>query len=72
MSDPTFKAQAQGMVVCVCVWSGMPDISQMAGAMGGMGGMGGGGGGGPGLKDELARLRAENARLKQGLKRELW
>ena len=71
MSDPTFKAQAQGMAAKLQSEGGMPDISQMAGAMGGMGGMGGGGGGGPGLKDELARLRAENARLKQGLKREL-
>ena len=74
MADPTFKAQAQGMAAKLQSEGGLPDMSQMAGqaraAMGGMGGMGGGGAGGAqgaALKEELARLRAENARLKQGL-----
>ena len=33
MSDPTFKAQAQGMAAKLQSEGGMPDISQMAGAM---------------------------------------
>jgi len=80
MQDPSFQAQAKAAMAEMQASGGMPDMGKMqqmmqdpnvmakakamAEAMG-MGGAGGGGVGAGAQQAELARLRAENARLKQ-------
>ena len=76
MADPNFQAQAKAAMNSMMGDKGMPDIAKLmqdpaimekaknvAAAMG----MGGAGGAGAGMDpmSELARLRAENAALKQ-------
>ena len=61
MADPTFQEQAKRVAGQMKASGGMPDLSQMAQALGGAGG----GAAAGGAEAEIARLRRENAVLKQ-------
>ena len=61
MADPTFQEQAKRVAGQMKASGGMPDFSQMAQALGGAGG----GAAAGGAEAEIARLRRENAALKQ-------
>lgn len=74
MSDPSFQAQAKRVAEQMKASGGMPDIAKMmkdpavmakAKAMAEMMGAGGMGGAGGAEAAEIARLRAENAALRQ-------